>query len=127
MQSSTSRNNHHVSRRERKKEERNELWHAGHADASDDGRRRGRDVAGLGVEDVVQLGEERREEGEGGAGGEHALAQHRARGRALTEEATDVLGVVRVPDRPGQQAQLRDHERDPARTTNSQFIHITTK
>jgi hypothetical protein len=91
----------------------NNRSHARHADAADDGRRRGPDVAGLGVEDVVQLGEERREEGEGGAGGEDAPAQHRAGGRAVAEPA-DVLGVVRVPDRASQQAELRDHERDPA-------------
>uniref|UniRef100_A0A0A9F5N2 Uncharacterized protein n=1 Tax=Arundo donax TaxID=35708 RepID=A0A0A9F5N2_ARUDO len=87
--------------------------HAGHADAADDGRGHGGDVAGLGVEEVVQLGEKRGEEGEGGAGGEDALAQHRALGRALAEHG-GVLCVVRVPDRPRQQAQLRDHERDPA-------------
>jgi hypothetical protein len=86
--------------------------HAGHADAADDGRGHGGGVARPGVEEVVQLGEERGEEGEGGARGEDALAQHGARRRAVA--LGEVLGVIRVPDQPGQQAQLRDHERHPA-------------
>lgn len=87
--------------------------HAGHADAANDGRGHVGGVARPGVEEVVQLGEECGEEGEGGAGGEDALAQHGALGRTLAEQRR-VLGVVGVPDRPRQQAQLRDHERHPA-------------
>ncbi|BAS91645.1 Os04g0678250, partial [Oryza sativa Japonica Group] len=83
-----------------------------HADAADNGRGHGGGVAGLGEEEVVELGEERGEEGEGGAGGEHALAQHRA-ARWPANHQRAVLGVVRVPHRPRQQAQLRDHEREP--------------
>lgn len=86
---------------------------AGHADAAavDDGRRRG---AGLGVEDVVEHDEERGEEGEGGAGGEDAPAQHGAGERRVGVVAAHVLGVVCVPHRARQQAHLRDHERQPA-------------
>jgi hypothetical protein len=104
-ESSEGRGRRLESRAEKKVKTKNQS-HARHADAADDGRRRGPDVAGLGVEDEVQLGEERREEGEGG---EDALAEHRAGGRAVAEPAD-----VRVPDRASQQAELRDHERDPA-------------
>lgn len=81
----------------------------------DDGRGRGGGGAGLGVEDVVELDEEQVEEGEGGAGGEDALAQHGAPWRPRDEVAAE-LGMVRVPHRPGQQAKLRDQERQPAYT-----------
>jgi hypothetical protein len=87
--------------------------HAGHADAADDGRGHGGGGARPGVEEVVQLGQERGEQGEGGAGGEDSPPQHGAPGRGVAEQR-DVLGVVGVPDRPRQQAQLRDHERHPA-------------
>ena len=99
---------------------------AGHADAAsvDGGRGGGGRGAGLGVEDVMELGEDRGEEGEGGAGGEDALAQHGAAGRPVDEVAA-VLGVVRVPDRPRQQAQLRDQERQPAPFQRFRFSEQT--
>lgn len=65
-----------------------------------------------GVADVVELGDNSSEEGEGGTGREDSLPDGLARGRVLAEDGP-VLGVIRIPHRSRQQAHLGDYEEHP--------------
>lgn len=69
-------------------------------------------VPALGVQEVVEHGEDRGEDDEGRAGGEHALPQHLAR-RVVHEVEAPVPRVPRVLHRSRKQARLRHQKRQP--------------